>query len=80
MYLDNNPLNRHPVGGENVPENCQPADMHNHFKKGSIRFARDAFAREEAPFKMQDGAGLGVGGWLSRDSSSRLVTEESLSL
>jgi hypothetical protein len=53
-----------------------------------MRFSRDSFAREEAPFEMpggavlswKTGAGSGVGGWLSRDSSSGLVTEESLSL
>jgi hypothetical protein len=53
-----------------------------------MHFARDVFAHEEAPleipggtvFSWITGAGLGVGGWLSRDSSSGLVTEESLSL
>jgi hypothetical protein len=51
-----------------------------------MRFTRDAFAREEAPFKMlgctvfsyKIDVGLEAGGWLSRDSPSRLVTEESL--
>jgi hypothetical protein len=50
-----------------------------------MHVARDAFAGEEAPLEMPNGAvlswitgtGLGVGGWLS---SSGLVTEESLSL
>jgi hypothetical protein len=45
-------------------------------------------ACEEAPFEMPGsavfswitGAGLGVWGWRSRDASSGLVTEESLSL
>lgn len=38
------PLNHHPVGGGKVPEIFQPADRHNHFKKSSMRFDRDAFA------------------------------------
>jgi hypothetical protein len=53
-----------------------------------MSFYRDAFAHGEAPFEMpggavfswKTGAGLGVGGWLSRDSFSELATEESLSL
>jgi hypothetical protein len=82
------PLNRHPAGGEKVPENCQPTERHNHFKKSSMHFARDAFAHEGAPFGMSGGAvlswitgaGLGVGGWLSRDSCSGLAAGEPLSL
>jgi hypothetical protein len=52
-----------------------------------MHFSRDVFMHEEAPFEMPGGAvlswmagaGLEVEGWLFRDSS-RLVTEESLSL
>jgi hypothetical protein len=72
-------LNRRPAGGEKVPENCQPIDRRNHFKKGSIHFAGDVFAREEAPSEMPGsavlswiaGTDLGIGGWPSRlDSPS----------
>jgi hypothetical protein len=46
------PLNRHPTEGKKVPKNYQPADRHNHLKKSSMHFSRDAFACGEAPSEM----------------------------
>jgi hypothetical protein len=44
-------------GAKKSPKIVRPQiAMHNHFKKSSMNFSRDAFAREEAPFEILGGA------------------------